>query len=55
MNKTEHKQYLIDSIVGKLYEGRETLSEQAVKTYQDIIERKEANIAEFQRLLNTIQ
>lgn len=63
MTQNEHKQYLIDSIsemevfidkiIGKLYEGRETLTESSVKTFQGIIDRKKANIVQFKELLRT--
>ncbi len=63
MTQAEHKQYLIDSIVemeafidkiiGKLYEGRETLTESSVNTFNGIIDRKKANIAQFKELLST--
>lgn len=62
-NSPEHKQYLIDSVaemedfvgklIGKLYDGRETLTAASVKTFQGIIERKQANIAQFKQLLQT--
>ena len=59
----EHKQYLIDSIaemqafidkiISKIYEQRDTISDNSLNIFYGIIDRKKANIKQFADLLST--
>jgi hypothetical protein len=63
MTPAQHKQYLIDSIgemeafvdkiIGKIYEQRDTISDNSLKTFYGIIDRKKEAISEFKQILAT--
>lgn len=62
-NSPEHKQYLvnsisemqafIDKVIGNIYDRRDTISEQSLKTMYEIIDRKKANIDQFKTILQS--